>query len=137
MHKAEASLAALPQKPTCSKGNTWRLHAPVWGVSCQACKHACHAPSPNTQVELFEVCGLQELVESALAGYSVTVFAFGQTGQCDLEAQLRGAHALGLRWKFHACIVTSSRRKAEWAGRPKPTSIQALEVSPCTLRLPP
>jgi hypothetical protein len=31
-------------------------------------------------VELFEACGLAELVEAALDGYSVTVFAFGQTG---------------------------------------------------------
>lgn len=34
------------------------------------------------QAELFETCGMQELVEAALDGYSVTVFAFGQTGEC-------------------------------------------------------
>eukprot|EP00195_Chlamydomonas_chlamydogama_P013464 CAMPEP_0202909328 /NCGR_PEP_ID=MMETSP1392-20130828/49024_1 /ASSEMBLY_ACC=CAM_ASM_000868 /TAXON_ID=225041 /ORGANISM="Chlamydomonas chlamydogama, Strain SAG 11-48b" /LENGTH=1054 /DNA_ID=CAMNT_0049599039 /DNA_START=77 /DNA_END=3241 /DNA_ORIENTATION=+ len=34
----------------------------------------------TSQDELFELCGMQELVEAALNGYSVTVFAFGQTG---------------------------------------------------------
>lgn len=34
----------------------------------------------TTQAQLFDVCGLQELVEAALDGYSVTIFAFGQTG---------------------------------------------------------
>lgn len=37
-------------------------------------------PGLALQSDLFEACGLQELVESALDGYSVTVFAFGQTG---------------------------------------------------------
>ena len=32
------------------------------------------------QAELFETCGMQELVDAALDGYSVTIFAFGQTG---------------------------------------------------------
>ncbi|KXZ56177.1 hypothetical protein GPECTOR_1g152 [Gonium pectorale] len=40
---------------------------------------ACLAGS-TTQEELFEVCGMQELVEAALDGYCVTIFAFGQTG---------------------------------------------------------
>jgi hypothetical protein len=35
------------------------------------------------QEELFETCGMQELVEAALDGYSVTIFAFGQTGKHD------------------------------------------------------
>ncbi|GIL67866.1 hypothetical protein Vafri_21146 [Volvox africanus] len=37
-------------------------------------------PGNTTQEELYETCGLQELVEAALDGYCVTVFAFGQTG---------------------------------------------------------
>ena len=34
----------------------------------------------HLQSELFDTCGIQELVEAALDGYSVTIFAFGQTG---------------------------------------------------------
>ncbi|KAG1661525.1 hypothetical protein FOA52_000035 [Chlamydomonas sp. UWO 241] len=37
-------------------------------------------PGSTEQEELFNTCGMQELVESALDGYSVTIFAFGQTG---------------------------------------------------------
>ncbi|GAX75527.1 hypothetical protein CEUSTIGMA_g2970.t1 [Chlamydomonas eustigma] len=37
-------------------------------------------PGNVTQSELFETCGMQELVEAALDGYCVTIFAFGQTG---------------------------------------------------------
>ncbi|GFR41524.1 hypothetical protein Agub_g2220 [Astrephomene gubernaculifera] len=40
---------------------------------------ACLAGN-TTQEDLFEICGLQELVEAALDGYCVTIFAFGQTG---------------------------------------------------------
>ena len=34
----------------------------------------------DMQVDLFNTCGLSELVDAALDGYSVTIFAFGQTG---------------------------------------------------------
>jgi len=37
-------------------------------------------PCFAVQAELFETCGMHELVEAALDGYAVTVFAFGQTG---------------------------------------------------------
>mmetsp|Transcript_24646 Transcript_24646/g.67171 ORF Transcript_24646/g.67171 Transcript_24646/m.67171 type:complete len:806 (+) Transcript_24646:283-2700(+) len=37
-------------------------------------------PGKTTQAELFETCGMHELVEAALDGYAVTIFAFGQTG---------------------------------------------------------
>eukprot|EP00201_Polytomella_parva_P021985 CAMPEP_0175047166 /NCGR_PEP_ID=MMETSP0052_2-20121109/5438_1 /TAXON_ID=51329 ORGANISM="Polytomella parva, Strain SAG 63-3" /NCGR_SAMPLE_ID=MMETSP0052_2 /ASSEMBLY_ACC=CAM_ASM_000194 /LENGTH=280 /DNA_ID=CAMNT_0016310999 /DNA_START=94 /DNA_END=933 /DNA_ORIENTATION=+ len=33
-----------------------------------------------SQEDLWDVCGLQELVEAALDGYCVTIFAYGQTG---------------------------------------------------------
>lgn len=29
---------------------------------------------------MFDICGLEELVEAALDGYTTTIFAFGQTG---------------------------------------------------------
>lgn len=32
------------------------------------------------QAQLFNVCGMDELVEAAVDGYNITVFAFGQTG---------------------------------------------------------
>eukprot|EP00879_Flechtneria_rotunda_P029460 GHRR01031868.1.p1 GENE.GHRR01031868.1~~GHRR01031868.1.p1 ORF type:complete len:418 (+),score=140.33 GHRR01031868.1:1406-2659(+) len=34
----------------------------------------------TTQAQLFDICGIDELVESAVEGYNVTIFAFGQTG---------------------------------------------------------
>ncbi|KAG2440414.1 hypothetical protein HYH02_010302 [Chlamydomonas schloesseri] len=37
-------------------------------------------PGQTTQEELYDICGLSELVDAALDGYCVTVFAFGQTG---------------------------------------------------------
>lgn len=33
-----------------------------------------------SQADVFDIAGLQELIEAALDGYAVTVFAFGQTG---------------------------------------------------------
>ncbi|KAL6765849.1 P-loop containing nucleoside triphosphate hydrolase protein [Haematococcus lacustris] len=37
-------------------------------------------PGSTSQAELFEVCGIPELVAQALDGFAVTIFAFGQTG---------------------------------------------------------
>ncbi|GBF99065.1 kinesin [Raphidocelis subcapitata] len=37
-------------------------------------------PGATTQAQLFDACGVEELVEAALDGYSSMIFAFGQTG---------------------------------------------------------
>ncbi|GFH09310.1 kinesin motor domain-containing protein [Haematococcus lacustris] len=40
-------------------------------------------PGSTSQAELFEVCGIPELVAQALDGFAVTIFAFGQTDRCN------------------------------------------------------
>lgn len=37
-------------------------------------------PENTTQTEVFQKCGVNELIDSALMGYSATIFAYGQTG---------------------------------------------------------
>ena len=37
-------------------------------------------PETTTQMEVFQKCGVNELIDSALEGYSATIFAYGQTG---------------------------------------------------------
>ena len=37
-------------------------------------------PDSTSQMEVFQKCGVNELVDSALEGYATTVFAYGQTG---------------------------------------------------------
>ena len=37
-------------------------------------------PEQTTQQEVFQVCAVNELIDSALEGYSATMFAYGQTG---------------------------------------------------------
>ena len=39
------------------------------------------------QTDLFETCAMQELVDAALDGYSVTIFAFGQVGGRESSGQ--------------------------------------------------
>ena len=41
--------------------------------------HACLGPQ-TTQEEVMQLCGIQQLLDAALAGYPVTIFAYGQTG---------------------------------------------------------
>ena len=37
-------------------------------------------PETTSQTEVFQKCGVNELIDSALQGYSATIFAYGQTG---------------------------------------------------------
>lgn len=37
-------------------------------------------PENTSQTEVFQKCGVNELIDSALQGYSATIFAYGQTG---------------------------------------------------------
>lgn len=41
--------------------------------------HACLGPS-TSQADVMALCGIQQLLDAALAGYHVTIFAYGQTG---------------------------------------------------------
>lgn len=41
--------------------------------------HACLG-SEVSQAEVMELCGIHQLLDAALAGYHVTIFAYGQTG---------------------------------------------------------
>ena len=34
----------------------------------------------TSQQQVFEKCGVNELIDSALEGYATTIFAYGQTG---------------------------------------------------------
>jgi hypothetical protein len=42
--------------------------------------HACLGPEVN-QADVMELCGIHQLLDAALAGYHVTIFAYGQTGR--------------------------------------------------------
>ena len=46
--------------------------------------HACLGPD-TTQAEVLELCGITQLLDAALAGYHVTIFAYGQTGALFLR----------------------------------------------------
>ena len=41
--------------------------------------HACLGPEVN-QADVLHMCGIPQLLDAALSGYNVTVFAYGQTG---------------------------------------------------------
>jgi kinesin family protein 12 len=34
----------------------------------------------NNQKDVFQLCGVRELINSAMDGYAATIFAYGQTG---------------------------------------------------------
>jgi hypothetical protein len=40
------------------------------------------------QGQVFDICGMEELVEAAVDGYNVTIFAFGQTGSGKTHTML-------------------------------------------------
>ena len=42
--------------------------------------HACLGPEVN-QSDVLHMCGIPQLLDAALSGYNVTVFAYGQTGE--------------------------------------------------------
>ncbi|MEW5320487.1 MAG: hypothetical protein WDW38_011556 [Sanguina aurantia] len=65
----------LPERSSDKSGPPGAARAGARAYEFDAC-----LPGATTQAELFETCGMAELVEAALDGYSVTVFAFGQTG---------------------------------------------------------
>jgi hypothetical protein len=42
--------------------------------------HACLGPGVN-QSDVMHMCGIPQLLDAALSGYNVTIFAYGQTGR--------------------------------------------------------
>lgn len=44
--------------------------------------HACLGPDVS-QTDVMALCGVPQLLDAALAGYNVTIFAYGQTGKPD------------------------------------------------------
>jgi hypothetical protein len=47
--------------------------------------HACLGPG-TSQADVMALCGIQQLLDAALAGYHVTIFAYGQTGEQSAQA---------------------------------------------------
>jgi hypothetical protein len=47
--------------------------------------HACLGPE-TSQADVMALCGIQQLLDAALAGYHVTIFAYGQTGEQSAQA---------------------------------------------------
>lgn len=55
--------------------------------------HACLGPEVS-QADVLHMCGIPQLLDAALAGYNVTVFAYGQTGAgclCSDQASMGNA----------------------------------------------
>ena len=52
------------------------------------------------QAEVFQACGVHELINSALEGYSATIFAYGQTGSGKTYTMMGKEHDIGQAgWK--------------------------------------
>jgi len=45
--------------------------------------HACLGPD-TSQGDVMVLCGINQLLDAALAGYHVTILAYGQTGGCSV-----------------------------------------------------
>jgi hypothetical protein len=50
--------------------------------------HACLGPE-TSQADVMALCGIQQLLDAALAGYHVTIFAYGQTGGARCSSALQ------------------------------------------------
>ena len=64
--------------------------------------HACLGPEVN-QSDVLHMCGIPQLLDAALSGYNVTVFAYGQTGEGSKgggggRMVLRGVCVGGVNW---------------------------------------
>ena len=55
--------------------------------------HACLGPDVG-QADVLQLCGVPQLLDAALAGYNVTVFAYGQTGKVQ-DARGGGCLSIG------------------------------------------
>ncbi|GMH34236.1 hypothetical protein BSKO_02070 [Bryopsis sp. KO-2023] len=63
-----------------TEGKLWKRSAGAHVGSSKAFTYDAVMDSNTSQDELYDVCGLRDLACSALEGYPVTIFAFGQTG---------------------------------------------------------
>lgn len=75
------------------------------------------------QAQLFDVCGMEELVDAALDGYTVTIFAFGQTGSgktysiCGPRWSMGQGQAQALHWVGLAAGLTAMEGTPARVGR--------------------
>lgn len=67
-------------------------------------KHCAHKNNPDMQESIAVVCNIEDLVDGALQGFPVTVFAFGQTGSVRFAqcAPLHNIHSDNLFAAQHA-----------------------------------
>ncbi len=57
-------------------------------------------PCETTQDQVFETCGIGNLIDSAMDGYSATIFAYGQTGSGKTYTMAGDEKRLGTEeWK--------------------------------------
>lgn len=83
--------------------------------------HACLGPE-TSQADVMALCGIQQLLDAALAGYHVTIFAYGQTGvrpndyssrlvagQCHRNRVCKGEHDYVRPCSPHSSYLTHSR----------------------------
>lgn len=69
--------------------------------------HACLGPD-TSQADVMALCGIQQLLDAALAGYHVTIFAYGQTGRAARARALRTPPGFGARQRTcDACMASS------------------------------
>lgn len=57
-------------------------------------------PEETTQDQVFETCNIGDLIDSAMDGYSATIFAYGQTGSGKTYTMAGDEKRLGTEeWK--------------------------------------
>ena len=56
--------------------------------------HACLGPDVS-QSEVLQLCGVTQLLDAALSGYNVTIFAYGQTGAGGAGGAPQGGGGVG------------------------------------------
>jgi hypothetical protein len=71
--------------------------------------HACLGPG-TSQAEVMQLCGIHQLLDAALAGYHVTILAYGQTG----EGQVVRRGLLWEQWEG------GRSGQGKWGGRGMP-----------------
>jgi hypothetical protein len=92
----------LPLPPSCTHplshacdatpSSIWQVVVPGPGSATMQREfafHACLGPG-TSQAEVMQLCGIHQLLDAALAGYHVTILAYGQTGGWSVWVGGRG-----------------------------------------------
>ncbi|KAF8064573.1 DA1 [Scenedesmus sp. PABB004] len=79
---------ALPERETGKPALAASTRPDARAFAFDACM-----PGSTTQAEMFDICGMPELVDAAVDGHTVTVFAFGQTGSGKTHTIIGGRPA--------------------------------------------